>query len=197
MLVDTKLDGGLVRRLHNSHGQSFVTTIAGGDVTGFRTMPNMLELTGEFPDIAISDGDVILREGEKTGRLFVLSDGAVEVYRGEVSIALVSEPGSIFGEMALLLDIPHTADVRAIGQTKIRIIDHALDYLSANTAMLVPIAQLLARRLQRSTTYLADLKLQFQDRSDHFGMVDEVLESLTNQQDASFTPDGDLPSEPS
>ena len=160
-------------------------------------MPNMLELSRDFPDVAIEDGDVILREGEKTGRLIVLSDGAVEVYRGDVSIALVTEPGSILGEMALLLDIPHTADVRAIGPTKIRIIDHALDYLSGHTAMLVPIAQLLARRLQRSTTYLADLKLQFQDRSDHFGMVDEVLESLTNQQDASFTPDGDLPSEPS
>ena len=191
------LERDLVRCLHRMYLPVVQMIAANGIQTRFRKMPNMLELSKDFPDVAIADGDVILREGEKTGRLFVLSEGAVEVYRGDVSIALVTEPGSILGEMALLLDIPHTADVRAVGPTRVRIIEHALDHLSGHTAMLVPIAQLLARRLQRSTTYLADLKLQFQDRSDHFGMVDEILESLTNQQDASFTPDGDLPSEPS
>ncbi len=160
-------------------------------------MPRMLELCGDFPDVPLADGEVILKENEKTGRLYVLSEGAIEVYRGDVSIAIVSEPGSIFGEMSLLLDIPHTADVRALGPTKVRIIDHALDYLSKHTDLLIPIAQLLARRLQSSTTYLVDLKNQFQDYKDHMSMVDEVLESLTHQQDASFTPDGDLPSEPS
>lgn len=160
-------------------------------------MSRMLELCRAFPDVSLAKDEVIIREGEKSGSLFVLSEGALEVFRGDVSIALVTEPGSIFGEMSLLLDIPHTADVRAVGAAKVKVIEDALVYLTKHTDLLVPIAQLLARRLQNSTTYLVDLKRQFQHHKDHFGMVDEVLESLINQQDEAFTPDGDLPSEPS
>jgi CRP/FNR family cyclic AMP-dependent transcriptional regulator len=159
-------------------------------------MADMLELCSEFPDVELAPGEVILTEGEKTGHLYVMSEGAIEVFRDDVTIALVTEPGSIFGEMSLLLDIPHTASVRAVGPAKVRVIDNAMEYLAAHPAMMVPIAQLLARRLQSSTTYLVDIKRQFQHHSDHFGMVDEVLESLTHQQDQGFMPDDDLPAEP-
>ena len=37
----------------------------------------------------------------------------LEVFRGEVEIARVDEPGAVFGEMSVLLDIPHTTSVRA------------------------------------------------------------------------------------
>ena len=160
-------------------------------------MPSMLELSEAFPAVELAAGEVVLKEKEKSDRLVVLTEGAIEVFRGDVTIALVTEPGAIFGEMSLLLDIPHTASVRAVGPATVRIIENAMNYLAHHTAMLVPIAQLLARRLQGSTTYLVDLKRQFEHHKDHFGMVDEVLESLTHQQDHSFMPDGDLPSEPS
>ncbi len=159
-------------------------------------MAKMLELCGDFPDIELASGETILTEGGTTGHLYVLSEGAIEVFRDDVTIALVTEPGSIFGEMSLLLDIPHTASVRAVGPAKVRVIDNAMKYLADHPTMLVPIAQLLARRLQSSTTYLVDLKRQFQHQADHLGMLDEVLESLTHQQDAGFMPDGDLPAEP-
>lgn len=159
-------------------------------------MPDMLNLTKSFPLRHLAAGEVFLSEGERTDRLFVLAEGAVEVFRGDVTIALVTEPGSVFGEMSLLLDMPHTADVRAAGEAKVHVIDEALQHLRSNPAMVLPIAQLLARRLRNSTTYLVDLKKQFEDHSDHFAMVDQVLESLVNQQDEQFTPGGELPSEP-
>lgn len=159
-------------------------------------MAGMLELCGDFPDVELAPGEVVLTEGETTGSLYVLSEGAMEVFRDDVIIALVTEPSSIFGEMSLLLGVPHTASVRAVGPAKVRIVKDAMAYLSAHPTMLVPIAQLLARRLQSSTTYLVDLKRQFQHHADHLGMVDEVLESLTHQQDQGFTPDSDLPAEP-
>jgi CRP-like cAMP-binding protein len=160
-------------------------------------MANLLELCDDFADREVAAGEVVLVEGEKTGRLYVLSAGVMEVFRGDVTIAFVDEPGSVFGEMSLLLDVPHTASVRATTPAKLRIIDAALGYLASHPALLLPIAQMLARRVQNSTTYLVDLKRQFQDRSDHLAMVDEVLESLVHQQDQQFTPDDDLPAEPS
>jgi len=157
---------------------------------------NILDLCAEFPDRDLAPGEMVMTDGERTGRLYVLSDGAMEVFRDEVTIAFVDDPGAVFGEMSLLLDIPHTASVRAAGPAKVRIIDDALDYLAGHPELLLPIAQLLARRVRNSTTYLVDLKRQFQDRTDHLGMVDEVLESLVHQQDERFTPDADLPAEP-
>lgn len=159
-------------------------------------MADMLTLTEGFPEIDLAAGEVIIEEKGTSDRLYVLAEGVLEVFRGDVGVAFVTEPGAIFGEMALLLDIPHTASVRAATPAKVRVIEKAMDYLSAHPAAMVPIARLLARRLQRSTTYLVDLKRQFQSHRDHFGMVDEVLESLHHQQDRSFTPGGDLPAEP-
>ncbi len=159
-------------------------------------MPGLLELSRSYPLRDLAKDEVFLTEGEKSDRLYVLAEGAVEVFRGDVTIALVTEPGSVFGEMALLLGIPHTADVRAAAPSKVHVIENALEHLRGNPAMVLPIAQLLARRLRNSTTYLVDLKRQFEDHQDHFAMVDQVLESLINQQDESFTPGGELPSEP-
>src|SRR4029453_17274611 len=56
--------------------------------------------------------EVVLTAGAKTGRLLFLKRGAVEVIKDGVQIANVSAPGSVFGDQAVLLDQPHTADVR-------------------------------------------------------------------------------------
>jgi CRP-like cAMP-binding protein len=58
--------------------------------------------------------EVVLTAGAKTGRLLFLKSGAVEVIKDGVQIANVSAPGSVFGDQAVLLDQPHTADVRTL-----------------------------------------------------------------------------------
>ncbi len=69
-------------------------------------------------------------------------------------------------------------------------IERAAEFLEAHPDAALPIAKLLARRLQHATGYLVDLKHQFQGYQDHFGMIDEVLESFTHQQDESFPAGG-------
>lgn len=160
-------------------------------------MREMLELCGAFPRRKLAPGDVILTEGGQSYHLYVLVEGAMEVCRGEITIAFVTEPGSIFGEMSLLLRIPHTADVRAVAPSEVIVIDHPLTHLRANPALLLPIAELLAQRLRSSTTYLVDLKRQFGHRTDHLAMVDQVLEALHHQQGHAFATDEALPVEPS
>jgi len=134
-----------------------------------------------------------MTEGHRSDRLFVLAEGALEVYRGDVSIAMVTEPGSVFGEMSILLDADHTANVRAATDAKVHIVDGAKKFIEDNPSFLLPIAHLLAMRLSNSTAYLVDLKRQFQEYKDHFGMVDEVLESFAHEQDDQFMPDDELP----
>jgi CRP/FNR family transcriptional regulator, cyclic AMP receptor protein len=65
--------------------------------------------------------EVVLTAGSKTGRLLFLKNGAVEVIG--VQIASVSAPGSVFGDQAVLLDQPHTADVRTLEQSEFYVAD--------------------------------------------------------------------------
>jgi CRP-like cAMP-binding protein len=43
-----------------------------------------------------------------------MTEGAVEVVRHGVRIAEIAEPGAVFGDLAALLDQPHSAHVRAL-----------------------------------------------------------------------------------
>ena len=145
-------------------------------------MPRILDLSRDLVEITVEAGDVILGEGETSDRLYILVEGVLEVFRGDVSVAVVNAPGAVFGEMAVLLGGPHTASVRALRTSRLRAVEDALAYLTRNPVLMVPIAQLLAQRLRNSTTYLVDLKRQFQDHGNHLSLVDQVLESLGHQQ---------------
>jgi hypothetical protein len=57
-----------------------------------------------LPKQSFEAGQVILTEDGTTDKLSILETGILEVYRGDDSIAMASDPGSVFGEMSVLLD---------------------------------------------------------------------------------------------
>src|SRR5262245_31280770 len=67
-----------------------------------------------LPLVTYQAGETVLSAASTTGRLLILKEGAVEVVKEGVEIARVTEPGAVFGELSVLLDQPHTADVRAL-----------------------------------------------------------------------------------
>jgi CRP-like cAMP-binding protein len=149
-----------------------------------------------FPRRPFTAGEILLNEGETSGRLYVLCDGTLDVLRGETVVVSVSEPGAVFGEMSVLLDQPHTATVRAATGGSVYVFDEARSFLASHPEIAFLIATLLARRLNGATTYLVDLKRQFADHGNHLEMVGEVLESLIHHQDAEFTPGSDRQPDP-
>jgi CRP/FNR family cyclic AMP-dependent transcriptional regulator len=92
--------------------------------------------------------EVVLAAGSRTGRLLFLKEGAVAVVRQGTEIAIVDEPGAVFGEISALLDRPHTADVRALKPSQFYIADAAL--LGYSAAALFYVAGVLAQRLDRA-----------------------------------------------
>src|SRR5262249_48290950 len=71
-----------------------------------------------LPVMRYQAGETGLPAGSTGGRLLVLRSGVVEVIKDGVPIAEVSTPGAVFGELAVLLDQPHTADVRTLEQSE-------------------------------------------------------------------------------
>jgi CRP/FNR family cyclic AMP-dependent transcriptional regulator len=160
----------------------------------------MLSVLSRYDDgrkTTVEAGTELLSEGTRSGRLYVLADGLLEVLRGDTQVAMVAEPGAIFGEMSVLLDTPHTATVRAYLPSTVYVFDDAAAFLKSDPEIGFFVARLLAQRLNAATTYLVDLKQQYEGHGDHLGMVSEVLASLLHQPDTDFTPGSDRLPDPS
>lgn len=151
-------------------------------------MQSILDSCKGLPTEIVPVGRALLTEGDKTGRLYFLIDGKLEILKGKYQVNTVAEPGAIFGEISVLLDLPHMATVRALTESRVYVVDDASGFLQSHSEINYHLSKMLAQRLQGVTSYLVDLKRQFEDQESHLGMVDEVLETLVNQQPEEFTP---------
>ncbi len=138
------------------------------------------------PETNFAAGSKILTQGERTGRLIVLTSGEALVERDGTPIAVVSEPGSILGEMSLLLDAPHAATVTALCDCRAVVIENGGAVIKSDQRAILAVTKLLARRLDALTGYLADLKKQYAGDDDHVAMVHDVLGCLCQHQSRPF-----------
>jgi CRP-like cAMP-binding protein len=141
-------------------------------------------------------GTLVLHEGSKTGHLFVLLEGRLEVIKGDSVVAVLTEPGAMLGEMSVLLDQPHSATVRAASDSAVYEIGDAASFLRDQPAVALLIARLLAQRLNVATTYLADIMQQYAGHGDHLAMVGEILQTMINLPPITISPGSDRQSDP-
>jgi CRP-like cAMP-binding protein len=145
-------------------------------------MNSALQACEGLPVHSFEAGTTLIREGDAQGRLLVLREGEVVVLKGDVPVATVRTPGAMFGEMSVLLDRPTSATVVARSTVLVHVIEDPAAFMGSSSAVALHTARMLAQRLHDATTYLADLKRQFESEQGHLGMVDRILGSLLNQQ---------------
>jgi CRP-like cAMP-binding protein len=143
-------------------------------------MSAMLDLLRDREVSRFAEGATVLREGQQTGRLYFLIEGRVEVLKSDVRVAVASEPGAVFGEMAMILGGPHTATVRALEPCSFYLVDNPSEFLGSSPVACLHVCQLLARRIDALNKYLVDVKHQYEGH-DHLGMVDGILEALLHR----------------
>ena len=76
----------------------------------------------------VATGETILRKGDTGTQMFLILDGAVEVTespRGQRRVLTTLGAGHLFGEAAFLMDMPRTADVTAISDSQLVVLDVA------------------------------------------------------------------------
>lgn len=144
-------------------------------------MKSFLELVADQPVRAFSAGEIALQQDEPCHQVLVLLEGNVEVLRDEQRVARASEPGAVFGEMAMLLGGICTASVRCVSPARFAVIDQPMEFFATSPAASLHIARLLARRIDALNRYLVDVKRQYEGH-DHLGMVDTVLGVLVHRQ---------------
>ena len=91
-------------------------------------IPDMAVFQRKFatlPLVTYQAGETVLSAASTTGQLLILKEGAVSVIKEGLEIATVTEAGAVFGELSVLLDQPHTADVRALEASQFHVADAA------------------------------------------------------------------------
>lgn len=154
-------------------------------------MIDIIELTRSAPDRRVPDGEAVIVEGERTGSLVVLVDGVLEVRRRGRAVVQMSEPGTVVGELGLLLDTVASADVVAVGECVVRRMDDAERTFAENPAFARHLATVLANRLWQISTYLSDVQAQYADREDTLGLMPSVLQELLGGGRAPAEPGSD------
>ena len=133
-----------------------------------------------LPTRAFSEGETVVEEGGRSGCLFFLLSGVLEVRRGEVLIGEVADKGSVIGEISVLLDRPHTAGVTAKTDAVFHVAEDPEGFLREHPEVNLHIARDLAKKVDALTCYITDLKQQYEGEEGHLGMVHEVLDSLVH-----------------
>ena len=98
-----------------------------------------------------------------------------------------------FGFETRMLHAGHIPDAvtgaRAVPiyQTTSYVFDDAERFLRSNPDVAFLIGRLLAGRLNAATTYLVDLKRQFEGHADHPRMLGDVLDAVVHLQEEEFS----------
>ena len=148
---------------------------------GGQYLNTILEKCKGQPELSFNTGDVLFNEGDKSGKLLVLIEGEVEILKGMHKINNVSAPGSIFGEISVLLNLPHMATVKVIKPSRFYELTNTKDFFEADNISW-QVAILLAQRLNNITNYIVDLKQWADENEERLSMVCQVLETLVHQQ---------------
>jgi CRP/FNR family transcriptional regulator, cyclic AMP receptor protein len=141
-------------------------------------MRELLALSEGLPRREVEAGEVLVREGERSAELYILERGALRVARGGVTIAVITTPGSLVGEIAVLVGGEHTATVTATIPSAVRVAEDGEAFLRSSPDVTLLVAREVAQRLQGLVGYVADLKVQ-QEEGPGLEVVDEILARLS------------------
>ncbi|MBU4277499.1 MAG: cyclic nucleotide-binding domain-containing protein [Proteobacteria bacterium] len=117
-----------------------------------RELKNISETAEE---LLYEPGEMVINEGERDGRLFVLLEGEVEIIKGvgQPGERLLRRlgPGAYFGEMAVLGDALRTASVRAVGPARmLSLRDFNLrQAMERHPYIAIELLQVMSRRMQQ------------------------------------------------
>jgi CRP-like cAMP-binding protein len=113
--------------------------------------------------VSVAEGRIIFSEGEEGAQMFVIIDGEVEIVKKtskETSKTLITlKKGDIFGEMALIDDLPRSATAIAKKPGKLLVMDETLFYSMArnNADFAFKMIKVLSERIRKSNETISKL----------------------------------------
>lgn len=150
-------------------------------------MESLLTLAASHPTRTFAAGEILIGQGYQGGDLYILEQGQLAVERDGVRIATIATPGSLIGEMSVVLGTANSATVQAEKSTTVRVIRDARQYLKTDPELTFRIAWLMANRLDATSAYLVQLTKDHAGKPEG-GLLGRILSSLNATEDKRYTP---------
>lgn len=150
-------------------------------------MESLLTLAASHPTRTYAAGEILIGQGYQGGDLFILESGQLAVERDGVRIATIATPGSLIGEMSVVLGTANSATVQAEKPTTVRVIRDARQYLKTDPELTFRVAWLMANRLDATSAYLVQLTREHAGKPEG-GLLGRILSSLNSTDDRRYTP---------
>ena len=140
-------------------------------------------------------GQVVFWEGDESRDLHILISGELNVLKGDKVIALMDEPGTIFGEMSFLLGGKRTASIKALTKVDVLTIPHEdiNDLRKQYPDITQEISRHLAERLDQTSQVVYGLR-EFCDQlpdavvlTDHDGRIISMNKAAKNLYGLDFS----------
>ena len=107
--------------------------------------------------LTLEPGDILISEGKRDPRLFILESGTLEVKKGGVVVTELDTPMSIVGEICVVLDQVRTCSVIARTDCELTLVGNDInEIIEQSPRMTKLIMQELAERLEKTTASLAN-----------------------------------------
>jgi CRP-like cAMP-binding protein len=85
----------------------------------------LAKLAGRMEREQLPAGSPVVSEGDHDKRFYVLLSGLLTVSQADLGARRMLRPGDYFGEVALAMDVPRTASVRAMTPVTVASCDQA------------------------------------------------------------------------
>ncbi|HWL33051.1 MAG TPA: cyclic nucleotide-binding domain-containing protein [Gaiellaceae bacterium] len=133
---------------HNSK----IDLIKGVPLFSAASKQDLAEIASIADEIDLSDGKVLIKEGDAGREFFVLVDGTAEVQRGGKKVAALG-PGDFFGEISLISKTPRNATITTTSPVRALVItDRAFrQLLDHSPGIAVGVLTALAERVAPTT----------------------------------------------
>jgi len=144
-------------------------------------MANLLALTTAYPTLSLKRGDALIEAGEALGELYVLVSGRLVVERDGIEIARITEPGTLVGEMSVLLGTDHSATVTALTPVEVRHIEDGIRWLEQSPIAALHVATLACQRLDATSALLVQLRKEGSGKNEH-GLLERLFGAVTGAE---------------
>ena len=120
------------------------------------------------PMEVVKAGEILAAEGSDSKDVFILYDGELGIFKGDLVVSTINKKGSVVGEMGVILEHSRTATIKALSDSRVVRMEFNLeDLLKNQPALFLRIVKTLAERLKQTTQdywYLTELSLTESDK---------------------------------
>ena len=112
-------------------------------------------------------GDSVCRQGDSGEYIYILKKGSLGIYKNDNLVSQYDIPGTILGEISIILGDARTASIKALTASTVSVIRLSLvDLVKSFPSFTVKILKTLAERLKDTTEELSLFMVDHQMEDD-------------------------------